>query len=64
MYGDLELNPQRYVYDNVEVIKTGRMAKKPLRSGKVDELFEITPAEHMDGTWKKWVREIELFEVQ
>lgn len=58
------MNAKRYVYDNVEVIKTGRSAKKPLRSGKVDELFEITPVETMDGTWKKWVREIELFEVQ
>ena len=61
---DLELNPQRYVYDNVEVIKTGRTAKKPLRSGKVDELFEVTPVEAFDGTWKKWVRDGELFEVQ
>lgn len=58
------MNAKRYVYDNVEVIKTGRSAKKPLRSGKIDELFEITPVETMDGTWKKWVREIELFEVQ
>lgn len=64
MPSEFELTPQRYVYDNVEVIKTGRMAKKPLRSGKVDELFEITPAETIDGAWKKWVREIELFEVQ
>lgn len=58
------MDAKRYVYDNVEVVKTGRSAQKPLRSGKVDELFEITPVEHIDGTWKKWVREIELFEVQ
>lgn len=64
MLGDLELTPQRYVYDNVEVVKTGRTAKKALRSGKVDELVEITPVESMDGTWKKWVRDVELFEVQ
>jgi hypothetical protein len=61
---ELESQPQRYVYDNVEVIKTGRMAKKELRSGKVDELFEVTPVEAFDGTWKKWVRLSELFEVQ
>lgn len=61
---DLEIQPQRYVYDNVEVVKTGRTAKKALRSGKVDELFEVTPVEAFDGTWKKWVREGELFEVQ
>lgn len=56
--------PQRYVYDNVEVVKTSRTAKKALRSGKVDELFEVTPVEAFDGTWRKWVREGELFEVQ
>lgn len=55
---------KRYVYDNAEVVKTGRIAKKELRSGKVDELFEVTPCDERVGSWKKWVREAELFEVQ
>lgn len=61
---DMEIPTQRYVYDNVEVVMTGRIAKRPLRSGKVDEVFEVTPVEAFDGVWKKWVREGELFEVQ
>lgn len=52
-----------YVYDNVEVKKTGRTAEKALRSGKVDYLVEITPVDSLDGSWKKWVRDTELFEV-
>lgn len=52
-----------YVLDNVEVKKTGRTASKKLRSGKVDELFEVTPVDEKIGTWKKWVRDAELFEV-
>ncbi len=59
----LTIRPQRYVYDNVEVVKTGRTAVKKLRSGTMDELFEITPIESIDGTWKKWVRLSELFEI-
>jgi peptidyl-tRNA hydrolase len=55
---------QTYVYDNLEVRKTGRTAKKVLRSNKVDELFEITPVDEKVGTWKKWVRDAELFEVE
>ena len=53
-----------YVYDNVEVSKTGRVALKKLNSGKVDTLVEITPINSQVGVWKKWVREHELFLVQ
>lgn len=53
-----------YVYENTEVKLTGRKASKTLRSNKVDELFEITPVDTLIGTWKKWVRMAELFEVQ
>lgn len=52
-----------YVYDGVEIVKTGKMAERKLRSGKVDQLIEVTPKEPTLGTWKKWVREAELFEV-
>lgn len=53
-----------YVFDNVEIKKTGRTAKRALKSGKVDELLEITPVDENIGKWKKWVRDAELFEVK
>jgi hypothetical protein len=53
-----------WVYDNVEVTKTGRIAQNKTRSGKSLELVEITPVDQrMVGTWKKWVRDSDLFEV-
>ena len=52
-----------YVFDNVEVQKTGRTAQRILKSKKIDELVEITPVNTNIGTWKKWVREAELFAV-
>lgn len=52
-----------FVYDNIEIRKTGRKAERKLTSGKVDLLLEITPADPMSGSWKKWVREADLFEV-
>jgi hypothetical protein len=54
---------QTYVFENIEVRKTGRTAKNKLRSGKIDELVEITPVDTSVGGWKKWVREDILFEV-
>lgn len=53
-----------YVYENVEVVKTGKLASKKLRSGKEDILCEVTPKDNSIGTWKKWVRPDDLFEVQ
>lgn len=61
-----------YVYEGVEVIKTGRIATKKVEmkvySGVrvVEEVVhEITPiprpGEHQ---WKRWVRESELFTIQ
>lgn len=52
-----------YVYDNVEVTKTSRTATRNLPSGKIDTLIEITPNDQSIGTWKKWVREVDLFVV-
>ena len=54
---------ESFVYENVEVIKTGRCANKTLPSGKKDTLFEITPKHSTSGSWKKWVRQTELFEI-
>lgn len=55
---------QTFVFENIEVKKTGRKAQNQLRSGKVDELVEITPVDTTVGGWKKWVREDLLFKVQ
>ncbi len=53
-----------WVFDGVEVIKTGRKAQNTTRSGKPLELIEVTPVDQrMVGTWKKWVKESELYEV-
>jgi hypothetical protein len=52
-----------YVYENTEVIMTGRSATKELRSGKIDTLYEITPKHSTSGQWKKWVNFSDLFEV-
>ena len=53
-----------WVHDGVEVVKTGRIAQNTTRSGKPLELVEVTPLDQrMVGTWKKWVKESELYEV-
>lgn len=52
-----------YVYENVEVIKTGRKSQRKMSSGKIDELVEITPSDKANGAWKKWVRDDMLFTV-
>lgn len=44
-----------FVYENTEVILTGRRASKTLRSGRVEKLYEITPKHSTSGVWKKWV---------
>jgi hypothetical protein len=50
-----------YVYENTEVKKTGRTAERKLNSGKMDVLYEITPVQGFDGSWKKWIRDVDLF---
>jgi len=52
-----------YVHNGVEVKLTGKVAQKKLRSGKIDELHEITPRHAENGTFKKWVRMVDLFEI-
>lgn len=54
---------QTYVFENVEVRKTGRKATSELRSGKIDVLYEITPVDLSVGSWKKWVRDDAMFKV-
>ena len=52
-----------YVLNGTEVKLTGRVAEKQLRKGK-DELYEVQPADFENGSWKKWVRLIELYEIK
>lgn len=52
-----------FVYENTEVVMTGRKATKALRSGKEEILYEIAPVSSMVGSWKKWVQMNQLFEV-
>ena len=50
-----------YIYENCEVVLTGRRATK---QGTNLVLVEITPKDPNDGTWKKWVSEKVLFQIQ
>ena len=56
-----------YIYDDVEVVLTGREAtrtntEKTRRSvNKTETKVEITPADKLSGTWKKWVMMKDLF---
>lgn len=52
-----------FLHEDVEVEKTGRTATRKLRNNKVDERFEITPVDKMNGGWKKWVRESDLYTI-
>lgn len=52
-----------YVYEGIEVRKTGKTASKQLSSGRTDELVEVTPVDKMQGSWHKWARPTDLFEV-
>jgi len=52
-----------YVYESIEVKLTGRSAIRTLKNKKVDTRVEITPASSEEGSWKKWVRQLELYEI-
>lgn len=60
---ELSEQTQTFLHDDVEVRKTGRTATRTLRNNKVDERFEITPVDKMNGEWKKWVRETDLYKI-
>lgn len=58
-----------YILEDIEVKRTGRVAKKPRRQipgrpQQPDEvLVEVTPVAISQGNWKKWVPENSLYEV-
>lgn len=63
---------ETYIYDNTEVVKTGRVAAKQAaiksrRSERTpmagDVLYEVKPADPENGTWTKWVRQRDLYEI-
>jgi hypothetical protein len=65
MNGSDEEKEQTYLLDDVEVRKTGRVATKKLRrNNKIDERFEVTPVDKMQGVWLKWVRDTDLYEIE
>ena len=59
-----------YVHKDIEVKLTGRTANKELKATRRNQnpsavmLYEITPVDSMNGSWKKWVRMAELFEIK
>jgi hypothetical protein len=57
---------ETYVYDGVEVEPTGRIASRTveLTSKKyVDTLIEIKPVDNSGPTWKRWVKQLELYKI-
>lgn len=58
------MKEKTYVSGDVEVRKTGRFATKTIPGGKTIKIVEITPVSEYDGTWKKFVQEASLFEIQ
>jgi hypothetical protein len=53
-----------YLLDDVEVVLTGRIARRELKNNKIDERLEIQPADAINGSWKKWVRRAELYTIR
>ena len=58
-----------YVHDDIEVVLTGRVAIKelPARGGakaRTDERVEIKPKDDENGSWKKFVRMTDLYQIQ
>ena len=61
--------PETYVHNGIEVVTTGRTAHKKIEgrgrrvASRIDLLHEITPADAEQGSWKKWVRKEELYQI-
>ncbi len=58
-----------YVFGDIEVKLTGREAIKTLEAkgrrteNKTFTLHEITPNDMSEGSWKKWVKMTDLYEI-
>lgn len=59
------MSEQTFVFENVEVRKTGRTASKPaMGPNKLNlTLVEVTPVSEYDGDWKRWVIPNQLFNI-
>lgn len=55
-------NKKTYVYEGVEVIKTGRTASRSTARKRIT-LYEIKPYDNENGSWSKWVKYDELYEI-
>lgn len=60
------MKSKSFVHDGIEVILTGRIASRGVKGRRgnkdiKDELVEITPKDNEIGSWKKFVREKELY---
>jgi len=58
-----------FIHEGIEVRRTGRSAKKtgPTTTRRTAPteiiIYEITPADAESGSWKKWVKLTDLFEI-
>jgi len=64
----------QYVFEGLEVKKTGRIAQKEIptklkkrrggnASPRIDILYEVTPVDNETGSWMKWVKDEDLYEI-
>lgn len=56
-----------YIYDALEVKWTGRKASKKKdwhRTKSITTIYEITPIDPESGSWKKWVKEEDLYKIE
>ncbi len=58
-----------YVHNDTEVKLTGRTAERQIKgargkAGTSVMLHEITPVDIESGSWRKWVRMIDLYEIK
>jgi len=53
-----------YLLDDIEVVFTGRTAKRTLKNDRIDERFEVKPSNAELGSWTKWVRITDLYEIE
>jgi hypothetical protein len=52
-----------YIFEDEEVVLTGRVATKKLRNNKQSIMVEIKPKSTDAGDWNKWVLPDKLFKV-
>lgn len=58
------MNNDKYVWNNVEVRLTGRIATRMLRNKREVKLYEVEPADPEQGSFKNWVQITELYKIE